>query len=503
MVLISRLVLALVFGIAGTSKLADRPGTQSALEGFEVPPGVAAKCAVALPLFELAIAVSLLIPAAAWWAALAAAGLLLAFIGAIGLSLSRGEEPDCHCFGQLHSAPAGWRTLGRNIALLALSLVAVIDGPAEMTTPIGWLGHLSTAELVLGLTAVLFMAIACAQAFILLQLFRQHGRMISRIERLEATRGTDRLGILPSGNGNQGGLPLGSPAPEFRLPSLQGVPTSLTELRSRGRAILLVFSDPDCAACAALLPHLATWQHGGSQQLTVTLISRGEVERNAAHAQEHGIREVLSQADQEVAVSYGARMTPSAVLVSADGRIASPVVLGPDAIRALAESASAESTAPEVGTEWSDLEGEESAPHRPAAGLSIGTEAPDLEWRDLDGGLVSLRQLRGRPVTMIFWDPQCGFCRRLAPELRAWRRSHEDRQMIVISNGTDEENRELALDCTVLTETGFQTGALFGVGGTPSGIALDSEGKVAAPAAVGGVALMDLLDSRVGSQVTV
>ena len=32
----------------------------------------------------------------------------------IGANLARGRKPECRCFGQLHSEPAGWNTLARN-----------------------------------------------------------------------------------------------------------------------------------------------------------------------------------------------------------------------------------------------------------------------------------------------------------------------------------------------------------------------------------------------------
>jgi hypothetical protein len=42
------------------------------------------------------------------------------------------------------------------------------------------------------------------------------------------------------------------------------------------------------------------------------------------------------QRDREVALAYAYAGTPSAVAVSADGRIASQMVSGPDGVRALA-----------------------------------------------------------------------------------------------------------------------------------------------------------------------
>src|SRR3954463_14740375 len=104
--LASRLVLALVFLTAGAAKLADREGSRAAIAGFGVPPAMASPLGVLLPLVELTAAVLLVPAAAAAWGALLALALLLLFIAGIARSMARGEAPDCHCFGQLHSAPA-------------------------------------------------------------------------------------------------------------------------------------------------------------------------------------------------------------------------------------------------------------------------------------------------------------------------------------------------------------------------------------------------------------
>jgi hypothetical protein len=87
------------------------------------------------------VAAALLVPASAWWSALAAIALLLAFVAAISASLARGRAPDCHCFGQVHSAPPGRGTLLRNTCLAALGGVAVAAGPAAARRSVrsgGW-----------------------------------------------------------------------------------------------------------------------------------------------------------------------------------------------------------------------------------------------------------------------------------------------------------------------------------------------------------------------------
>ena len=104
--LIARLLLALVFILAGVAKLADRKGSKQAVIDFGVPTALAAPLGVLLPLAELAVATSLLGPTStAWWGALGALALLSLFTVGISINLAHGRKPECHCFGQLHSAP--------------------------------------------------------------------------------------------------------------------------------------------------------------------------------------------------------------------------------------------------------------------------------------------------------------------------------------------------------------------------------------------------------------
>src|SRR5689334_9369818 len=105
--LVLRVLLALVFGVAGGAKLVDRAGSQQALRDFGLPGWLASPAGVLLPVLELGVAVALLPALSAWWAAAAAMALLLLFVLGIGLSLLRGRRPDCHCFGQVYSAPVG------------------------------------------------------------------------------------------------------------------------------------------------------------------------------------------------------------------------------------------------------------------------------------------------------------------------------------------------------------------------------------------------------------
>ena len=78
-----------------------------------------------------------------------ALALLLVFIASIGINLAQGKKPNCHCFGELHSALAGWKTLARNGVLVTVAGFVVLEGKdGAGPSAVVWLGTLSAAELV-------------------------------------------------------------------------------------------------------------------------------------------------------------------------------------------------------------------------------------------------------------------------------------------------------------------------------------------------------------------
>ena len=58
---------------------------------------------------------------------------------------------------------------------------------------------------------------------------------------------------------------------------------------------------------------------------------------------------------------------------------------------------------------------------REAGGLPIGMVAPDFELPDLTGVRHKLSEFRDRNVLLIFFNPQCGYCTKMAPDLAALR----------------------------------------------------------------------------------
>jgi Methylamine utilisation protein MauE len=181
--LVARAVLALVFIVAGITKLLDPSGTRKAMREFGVPQALTAPGAVLLPVVELGAAVALFPLVTAWYGAVACLALMLLFIGGIGVAMARGRRPDCHCFGQLYSSPIGWRTLARNAVLAAVAGFVVVAGYSSAGTDVlAWLGGDAVAPWValgLGLGALIVSGVV---VWLLLQLVAQSGRMLARME---------------------------------------------------------------------------------------------------------------------------------------------------------------------------------------------------------------------------------------------------------------------------------------------------------------------------------
>jgi hypothetical protein len=295
------LLLAAVFVVSGLAKLSDREGSQKAMVDFGVPSLLASPLGILLPLSELAVAVALIPVATAWSGALGALALLLLFIVGIGANLARGRKPDCRCFGQLHSTPVGWKTLARNSALAAVAGFVVWQGWKGNVGPsaVAWLGVLSTTHLLILVGGVVILGVLAGQWWFLLHLLKQNGRLLVRIEALEG-RSDSGLVPHPHTNGTQhgqpvAGLPVGSEAPSFNLDGLHGETLTLESVRSSGKPVVLLFTDPNCGPCNALLPEIGHWQQEHAQKVTLAFVSRGEVQKNKTKASEHGLRNVVLQ----------------------------------------------------------------------------------------------------------------------------------------------------------------------------------------------------------------
>lgn len=468
--LAARILLAAVFVVAAVAKLTDLEGARRAVRDFGAPARLAGLLASALILAELAVAALLIPGSTAVAGAAGALALLLLFTAAIATSLARGRAPDCHCFGSLHSAPAGPATLARNGTLAAVAAFALAGSVAE--SPAGafeWVGRLSGAEalaLGLGIALAVFVA-AGVTAFV--TLLRSYGVVLLRVERLEGVLAEAGYELDALDEEPPLGLEPGTPAPGFELVGTDDATVALDDLLARRLPVLLLFTSAGCGPCETLLPDVANWQDAHADRLTVAIFEEAKPAETRATADRFGLADVLADTGGRVYDAYDASGTPSAVLVAADGTVASHVAAGAGAIAEL-------------------VAGVLDAP-----GLPIGAPAPPLDELSVVSGAAP--SPGGRESLFVFWNPDCGFCRSMHEDLLAWEAgtNGSSPQLVVISSGDEQRTRAESFGSPVLFDPDFSVGEVFGAAGTPSAVLVDPEGRVASEVMVGADAILGRL----------
>ena len=131
-----------------------------------------------------------------------------------------------------------------------------------------------------------------------------------------------------SGVGRTPGLPVGAELPGLRAQTLEGDEIVLADAIERDS--LLVFWNPTCGFCRSLHEDLLAFEETASEDApALVVVSSGEP---ADLKEENFTSTVLLDPDWTVSAALGADGTPMAVLVSAERRIASPIVSGGPAV---------------------------------------------------------------------------------------------------------------------------------------------------------------------------
>lgn len=497
LLLVARLLLAAVFIVSGLAKVVDLKGSQKAVQGFGVPSFLAVPLGTILPFAELAVMVALLPSEWAWYGAIGALALLLAFIVGISVNLSFGRKPDCHCFGQLHSEPVGASTLIRNVILAAIAGFIVWQGAAYSNvglSAVSWIATLSAVQAAELVVALIVIAVVGIETWLLLQTMTQYGKLLTRLELLE-DEGAPGKNKQP-----EYGLPEDSVAPTFELPDLDGNLVSLSSLIAQGienrSPVVLVFTSPTCNPCTAMLPRFAEWQQKYKGEATMVIVSTGTAEENRAKIADLNIGPVLLQKDREVAEAYKARGTPSAAAVRYDGSTIGNLAEGEDEISELIEDLM-EEFEPSVPNPLLEV-------NRPNNGMvfpeppAIGEPAPDLTLLDLDGNPIKLSDFRGTPTLLLFWNPGCTFCQGMLKDLLVWERNHPKGapQLLVISTGGGKKDNLVGFKSPIVlddTPSNYSAQRWFKATGTPMAVLLDENGIVISKLVGGAAAVTELL----------
>jgi peroxiredoxin len=328
------------------------------------------------------------------------------------------------------------------------------------------------------------------------QLIGQNGRILLRLEALEERLSASRREQAPAPAGPSS-LPIGATAPEFTLPDLAGERKKLSDFR--GKRLLLIFFNPRCGFCTRIAPDLAAlpWDGTGGRPMPL-VITTGDMSENRQIVEEYQIRcPVLLQEKMETASAYQAGGTPMGYLLDEEGRIASALAVGGDALLALAEPGAAAD--PVNGGGHRAYQGNRTLAdsHINRSGLKAGTPAPDFTLPRLDGGELSLAEYRGQRVLLVFSTPTCGPCDLLAPRLEQLARHTPDVQVLIVSRGEEAANRSKAaqhgLTFPVALQRQWEISRLYEMFATPIGYLIDEKGVIAADVAVGVEPILSLV----------
>lgn len=332
--ILTRLLLACLFFVSGIAKLSNQQSFYETLINFGIPRRIHKIIGFSLPWVELILAIGLLLPFAVWWASVASLILMIFFTLLISFNLIKKRHPPCNCFG-VDNKPIDAFTLLRNIALIACSLLLVFHGMQyEHADIAARLSNMTNVPGVSSLIVWLLVVIVISEGWMILKLIQQNGRLLLKIDNIEYR--LDTAGISDAFNSAQSnGLKVGTKAPTFSLPNLHGDLVSLEKLLQIKKPIVLVFSDPGCGPCVAMMPSLTDWNNEIGSDVTLALISRGIKEVNIDKYGELNLDHVLLQTDREIAKQYKTTLTPSAVRIDINGLIDSPIAFGEVAIAAL------------------------------------------------------------------------------------------------------------------------------------------------------------------------
>jgi thiol-disulfide isomerase/thioredoxin len=281
-------------------------------------------------------------------------------------------------------------------------------------------------------------------------------------------------------------------APSFNLASLNGPRVSMSNLLSRGKPLLLMFTDTRCGPCYELLPDIAGWQRVYGDRLTFALISSGAVELNHAMTDEYGIENVLIQnqaeANQpgETAQAYEIVQLPAAVLVQPDGTRSGDASYGSHAVRGL--------VAKSLGLAMPE------ATPRQNKSVLIGQPVGDLKRPDLDGEVFDFANGEGKSTLVLFWSPGCHHCKDLVPDIKTWEQAATGLRTVIVSKGPAALNREAGFTSPIVLDDDKGIASLLGAQGTPAAVLLGARGLVLSSVARGATGVRSLMTQRMTTE---
>lgn len=114
-----KIILSVLFGVSAIAKLADAQAFADSLNSYQIlPKSLVPLFSYYVPVMELGLAISFLVPRSDKVASVLTIVVLVVFQLALGSLVIRGIDIDCACFGQLAMSPEF--ALVRNFVILGM-----------------------------------------------------------------------------------------------------------------------------------------------------------------------------------------------------------------------------------------------------------------------------------------------------------------------------------------------------------------------------------------------
>ena len=118
---VARVVLGVAMLTAGVAKIAQGRAWAAQAVANRIPVLVAR----GVPWLELATGAAVVSGAGSPWPTVVGIVLIVAFTAWIVAQLAAGRHPPCACFGALSATPLRWWHAARNVALIAIGVIAI------------------------------------------------------------------------------------------------------------------------------------------------------------------------------------------------------------------------------------------------------------------------------------------------------------------------------------------------------------------------------------------
>ena len=234
--------------------------------------------------------------------------------------------------------------------------------------------------------------------------------------------------------------------------------------------------------------------NGGNGKAVPVVVTTGDAEENRQLMERHGVRcVVLLQKEREVAHQFRAQGTPMGYRIDAQGRIASELTVGAEALLQLAVKNPPHHATGKTGN-GSPSHGKPVDPSLASSrlnrnGLKAGAIAPDFRLPRIDAGELSLSDLRGQCVLLVFSDPNCGPCDELALQLEKIHQERAALQVLMVSRRDAEATRakaaKLGLTFPIVMQDQWEISLKYAMFATPIGYLIDGQGTILRDVAVG------------------